>query len=86
MSSLGDAARQHQWFTAKASPLAAELLSADTSCAGGEAAGNKEPRSSRTCPGKTPPFALIILFFSILHPHNNVSRPVSLNWFTQHSF
>lgn len=83
VSSLGDAARQHQWVRAEESPPAAELLSADTSCAGAEAVGNKEPRSSRTCPGKTPHFALIILFFSILHPHNNVSRPVSLYWFTQ---
>lgn len=83
MSSLGDAARQRQWFRTEDSPLAAELLSADTSYAGGEAVGKKEPRSLRTCPGKTPPFALIILFFSILHPHNNVSRPVSLHWITQ---
>lgn len=83
VSSLGDAAGQHQWFRAEDSPPAAELLSADTSCAGAEAVGNKEPRSSRTCPGKTPPFALIILFFSILHPHNNVSRPVSLYCFTE---
>lgn len=48
------------------------------------AVGNKEPRSSRTCPGKTPPpFALIILFFSILRPHNNVFRPVLMDWITQ---
>lgn len=80
---LGDAARQHQWFRTEDSPLAAELLFADTSCTGGEAVGNKEPRSLRTCPGKTPPFALIILFFSILHCYNNVSRPVSLYWLTQ---
>lgn len=44
MSSLGGAARQHQWFRAEDSPLAAELLSADTSCVGAEAAGNKEPK------------------------------------------
>lgn len=64
--------------------LPAERLSADTSQAGGEDVGNKELRNSRTCPGKTPPpFALIILFFSILHPHNNVSRPVSMSWISQ---
>lgn len=64
--------------------VAAQCLPADTSRAGGEAAGNKEPRSSRTCPGKAPPlFAVIILFFSILHPHNNVSGPVFMLWITQ---
>lgn len=75
---------QRGWFRAGDSLTAAERLFADTSRAGGEAVGNKELRSSRTCPGKTPPpFALIILFFSILHPHNNVSRPVLMHWITQ---
>lgn len=83
MSSLGDAAKQRQGFRAEDSLPAVELLSADTTRAGSEAVENKEPRSSRTCPGKTAPFAIIILFFSILHPHNDVSRPVSLYRITQ---
>lgn len=76
---------QRRWFMAEDLLTAAERLFADTSRAGGEALGNKELRGLRTCPGKTPPppFALIILFFSILHPHNNVSGPVLMHWITQ---
>lgn len=50
-----------------------------------EAAGNKELRSSWSCPGKKPPlFALIILLFSILHRHNDVSGPVLTHWITRY--
>lgn len=61
----------------------ADLLRA-AKCLLAEASGNKELRSSQTCPGKTPPlFALIILLFSILHPQNNVSGPVLIHWITR---
>lgn len=75
---------QHRWFRAEDLLTAAERLFADTSRADGETVGNRELRSLRTCPGKTPPpFALTILFFSILHPRSNVSRPVLMHWIIQ---